>query len=179
MFAYPGVSGKTARFQKAIYKHAIARAELKGNRSDGTPAEDYYILRKTSMPASLTECGFMDSAADIKYILDPKWSKKIALGIAEGICEVFGGKVEEEKKKAGKVMPAKSFKGTFAGLYEVTSADLKLRAGADTKYAVLDSIPKGEAVRCYGYYTKEADGTVWLYVIYNGQVGFVSKRYLL
>lgn len=42
------------------------------------------------MPASLSECGFMDSSSDIEYILNPEWSKKIALGIAEGICEVLG-----------------------------------------------------------------------------------------
>jgi len=82
--------------QKAIYKHAITRAELKGNRSDGTVTANFYVLRKTAMPASLTECGFMDSATDIKYILVPNWSKKIALGIAEGICEVFWGKGERQ-----------------------------------------------------------------------------------
>ena len=61
----------------------------------------------------------------------------------------------------------------------VTIEDLKLRAGANTKYDVLDSVPKNAKVRCYGYYTKESDGTVWLYVVYNGQVGFISKRYLI
>lgn len=57
-------------------------------------------------------------------------------------------------------------------------ADLKLRAGANTGYGVLASVPKGGKVRCYGYYTRETDGTIWLYVIYNGQVGFISKNYL-
>lgn len=105
VIVYPGTSGKTVQAQKAIYKHAIERAGLKGNRSDGTPESDLYVLRETSMPAGLIECGFMDSKTDIKYILDPKWSKKIALGIAEGICEVFGGTVKEEKEETstGKV----------------------------------------------------------------------------
>ena len=93
VYVYPGTAGKTTKTQEAIYKNAIIRAGLKGNRTDGTVTENYYVLRKTSMPASLTECGFMDSSTDINYILNPEWSKKIALGIAEGICEVFGGKV--------------------------------------------------------------------------------------
>lgn len=177
VFVYPGTSGITTKVQEAIYKHAIARAGLKGNRSDGTLTANYYVLRKTAMPASLTECGFMDSATDIKYILDPDWSKKIALGIAEGICEVFGGKVEEYEEVT-KVQPANSFDENLAGAYVVTTADLKLRTGANTKYDVLASIPKGETVQCYGYYTKESDGTVWLYVVYKGQTGFASKRYL-
>ena len=121
----------------------------------------------------------MDSSTDIKYILNPEWSKKIALGIAEGICEVFGGTVQEEKIETVKVMSAKNFNENFAGTYIATTEDLKLRTGANTKYAVLDSIPQNAKVRCYGYYTKESDGSVWLYVVYNGQVGFVSKHYLL
>lgn len=177
VFVYPGTSGVTTRTQEAIYKHAIARAGLKGNRSDGTVAADYYVLRETTMPASLTECGFMDSSTDIKYILDPNWSKKIALGIAEGICEVFGGTVRETEEVT-KVQPANSFDANLAGSYVVETADLKLRAGANTKYDVLASMPKGAKVQCYGYYTKESDGTVWLYVVYNGQTGFASKSYL-
>lgn len=179
VFTYPRTSVKSAKTQDAIYKHAIARAGLKGNRSDGTITADFYVLRKTIMPASLTECGFMDSATDIKYILNPEWSRKIALGIAEGICEVFGGTVKEEKKETVKVMSAKSFDKNFAGTYIATIADLKLRVGANDKYDVIDSVPKDGKVRCYGYYTKETDGTVWLYVVYNGQIGFISKRYLI
>lgn len=177
VFVYPGTSGITTKTQAAIYKHAITRAGLKGNRSDGTVAANYYVLRKTAMPASLTECGFMDSATDIKYILDPNWSKKIALGIAEGICEVFGGKVKDNEDTT-KIQYANSFDENLAGSYVVTTADLKLRTGANTKYDVLASIPKDEKVQCYGYYTEESDGTVWLYVVYKGQTGFASKRYL-
>lgn len=177
VFVYPGTSGITTKTQEAIYKHAIAKAGLKGNRSDGTVAANFYVLRRTTMPASLTECGFMDSATDIKYILDANWSKKIALGIAEGICEVFGGKVRNNEDTPT-IQYANSFDENLAGSYVVTTADLKLRTGANTKYDVLASIPKGEKVQCYGYYTKESDGTVWLYVVYKGQTGFASKRYL-
>lgn len=177
VFVYPGTSGITTKAQKAIYEHAIERAELKGNRSVGTTTADFQVLRETAMPASLIECGFMDSATDIKSILNPAWSKKIALGIAEGICEVFGGKIESNEEKT-RVQPASSFDENLEGTYEVTTKDLKLRAGANTKYDVLVSIPNGEKVHCYGYYTKEEDGTVWLYVVYNGKTGFASKSYL-
>ena len=39
-------------------------------------------------------------STDIKFILSPEWSRRIALGIAEGICEIFGGTVKEENKEA-------------------------------------------------------------------------------
>lgn len=87
-------SDKSIKMQKAVYEHSVKRANLKGNRSDGTLPSNFYVIKHTKMPAILVECGFMDSSTDIKYILDKDWSKKMALGIAEGVCEVFGGTVK-------------------------------------------------------------------------------------
>lgn len=164
---------------RLVYKYAIERAGLKGNRSDGTVEENFYVLRKTRMSASLVECGFMDSATDIRYILDTNWSKLIALGIAEGICEVFGGNVRENPEETAHVAAAQGFEEELTGEYTAEVSDLKLRVGANTKNKVIDVIPRGGSVHCYGYYTKEPDGTIWLYVVYQGQVGFVSKSYLI
>lgn len=84
-----------------------------------------------------------------KIYFRPGMDQKIALGISEGICEVFGGKIVADED-ISKIQPANR----------------------------LASMPKGATVQCYGYYTEESDGTVWLYVVYNGQTGFASKRYL-
>lgn len=89
-----GNQPKSTVLQNAVYKHAIAEANLKGNRSDGTLAASFYVVMNTNMPAILVECGFMDSSTDIKYILDANWSKKMGLGIAKGVCEVHGGTVK-------------------------------------------------------------------------------------
>lgn len=86
-------SATSIKVQNSIYTYVVARANLKGNRSDGTRVADFYVIKYTKMPACLIECGFMDSATDIKYILNEEWSKKMALGIAEGICETYGGNV--------------------------------------------------------------------------------------
>lgn len=142
VIVYPGTSGITTKVQDAIYKYAVERAGIEGNRYDGTTTENYYVLRKTIMLISSTECGFMDYATDIKYILNPEWSRKIALGIAEGICEIFGGEIQTENAEPVEVMSAGSFDENLAGTYVATTGDLKLRAGANSKYAVLDSIPK-------------------------------------
>ena len=88
-----GYQPKSVKLQEAVYKHALAEANLKGNRSDGTPAAAFYVLMNTEMPAILIECGYMDSSTDIKYILDANWSKKMGLGIAKGVCEIYGGTV--------------------------------------------------------------------------------------
>lgn len=184
VYVYPGTSGITTRTQESIYAHAIERGGLTGNRHDGTQSADYYVLRETSMPASLIECGFMDSATDIKYILNPKWSKKIALGIAEGICEVWGGTVKEEEEKTvnGEIVIdyAQNRDKKYAGEYIVNSPDgtLSLRSGANTNKALIAVAKTGEKVQSYGYYTKESDGTIWLLVQYKEFTGFMSLGYL-
>lgn len=106
VYVSPGCQSKSKKAQAAIYKYAIKCADLKGNRADGTRSANFYVIRYTDMPACLIECGFMDSKVDIKYILDPAWSKKIALGIAEGICEMFGGTVKASSSGSSKPKPA-------------------------------------------------------------------------
>lgn len=77
-----------------------------------------------------------------------------------------------------KTDPAKSFNRTYAKTYTVTASSLNLRSGAGTNKAIIKSIPKGENVTCYGYYTQNGS-TIWLYVKdCTGSVGFCSKKYL-
>lgn len=108
-FRNTAASVKSKKTQEAIYKRAIQYGKLKGNRSNGVRTADFYVVRETPMPAVLIECGFMDSKADIEYILDPKWSKKIAKGIALGICDIYGKKkipAITKKKYSGKLPTA-------------------------------------------------------------------------
>lgn len=180
---YPGTSGKTKETQKAIYENAIKEAGLKGNRSNPLTTSNLQVLRETNMPAALIECGFMDSATDIEYILDPQWSKKIALGIAKGICEVYGGTVKEVQTQAPSVKDnntvdyAESFSKSYAKTWTTTDK-LNMRAGANTSKALITTVKKGTKVQCYGYYTKESDGTVWLLCKHGNKTGFMSKGYL-
>ena len=144
---------KSSEAQQTIYKYAIKRGDLKGNRSDGTPSSDYYVIKKTKMPACLIECGFMDSSTDIKFILDPAWSKKIALGIAEGICEVFGGKVEAS---AG----GSNFASAAHFKIRVLADSLNIREGAGAKYGVAGAI-KDKGVYTIVKTATADDGGTW------------------
>lgn len=67
---------------------------------------------------------------------------------------------------------AESFNQILKRSY-VTTANLNMRTGASTSKKVITVIPKGATVHCYGYFTKD-----WLYVQYNGLVGFCNKKYL-
>ena len=64
----------------------------------------------------------------------------------------------------------------LAGTYK-TTANLNLRIGAGTKKDIIITIPKGESVINYGFYTVNS-GTQWLLVAYGKYTGFVSKDYL-
>ncbi|MGN0349901.1 MAG: M15 family metallopeptidase [Roseburia sp.] len=75
-----------------------------------------------------------------------------------------------------KTEAAKSKSAAYNKSY-ATTANLNLRAGAGTKKDIILTIPKGNKVRCYGYYTK-VENTPWLYVAYGKYTGFVSRDYL-
>ena len=76
---------------------------------------------------------------------------------------------------------ARSFMNPLAGTYKVTATKLNVRHGAGLNKKIMVTIPRGTAVRCYGYYT-EYLGTNWLAVqfTYNGvkYTGFASAKYL-
>lgn len=74
------------------------------------------------------------------------------------------------------VESAASFDKNISGNY-VTTSDLNIRSGAGTSKKILDVLPKGTAVKNYGYYTA-VSGTKWLLVKYGDITGFCSEKYL-
>lgn len=83
---------------------------------------------------------------------------------------------------AEKVEAARLKNRLYTGTFRVTASSLNLRTGAGTNKNIVTSIPKGEAVYCYGYYT-DFKGIPWLLVEYKKEgktyTGFASKTYLL
>lgn len=74
------------------------------------------------------------------------------------------------------VMYAESKDKGLSGTYRTTES-LNMRKGAGKQYGIVTVLPNGAKVRNYGYYTVH-DGIKWLYVSYNGKVGFCSSKYL-
>jgi len=69
-----------------------------------------------------------------------------------------------------------------AGSYKTTTGlNLRYGPGSD-KYASMVVMPKGTACRCYGYFSKDSTGAVWLYVVAtvnNKQyTGYAKESYL-
>jgi len=59
---------------------AIAPSENRGIRRRG-----YFVLRRTTGPAVLVECGFLTNPTEGRYAQDPSYRQKLAEAIARGI----------------------------------------------------------------------------------------------
>lgn len=181
---YYTTSADGKRLAELCEKHTKALGQ---NSRGAKPQSGLWFLKGTNMVAVLTESAFICNPNDINIVDTVKEQQLFGEAYAKAIIEYFGhtykpvvtaptpsGKVEEVK-----VDYAKSFNKAYGKTYTVTASDgLRMRAGANTSKAIINTFPKGTKVKCYGYYTKESDGTVWLLCACNGYTGFMSKAYL-
>ncbi len=76
------VEGKN--LAKAIQKSLKENAHW-GNKKDISPNKEYYMLRKTTVPTVIVECGFLSNSEDLKKLLNDDYQKTVAKAIAIGI----------------------------------------------------------------------------------------------
>ena len=53
----------------------------------GVRSARFYVIRRTSMPASLVETGFVTGAIDNPRLADPAFRRQMAEAIARGILQ--------------------------------------------------------------------------------------------
>ncbi len=85
-FYYAG-SAKAQLLAGCVAK-GVAKATGMVHRSDR--AENFRVLRCTSMPATLLELGFMTNKGDLSLLTQDSFQKLAAKGIAQGILTYFG-----------------------------------------------------------------------------------------
>ena len=81
-YSYPN-SSKGAQLRDELYDALIDYTGLKGNRSQPTQTANFYVLKHSTMVATLLELGFMDSKVDVPIILSNAFAKKCAKAIVE------------------------------------------------------------------------------------------------
>lgn len=89
-FTYTKVDNITKSWRNDLYNAIINTTGLKGNRANPLSEGDFYVLRKTKMPAVLLECGFMDSVFDTPIILTEDFANKVAKAIVDVIVKKGG-----------------------------------------------------------------------------------------
>jgi len=61
-----------------------------GTKDDGVVRERFYVIRRTTMPATLVETAFLSNADDAAKLRSPAFRQELALGIADGIKDYVG-----------------------------------------------------------------------------------------
>ncbi|PAE26322.1 N-acetylmuramoyl-L-alanine amidase [Bacillus sp. 7894-2] len=150
--------------QTAIYQNSIHAEVIKLNNliDRGKKKADFHVLRESSMPAMLTENGFIDNSADAALMKDPIWRQRVAQGHVNGIVKAFN-------LKAKTAVPPKPPKPADpSNLYRVIAGSFTNRKNAEDRAALLKN--KGiESVIAIA----EISGKVW----YRVQAGaFTTKE---
>ena len=105
--------GEGALWRDKLYAELVKETGLKGNRADGTKTANFWVLRKTNMPAVLLELGFMDSPTDVPIILTDSYAKKCA----KAIVNVIVNQKQLKKKTIMKEDEENMDVATFTNLY--------------------------------------------------------------
>lgn len=120
----------------------------------------------------LPQYGSTPSALKAKYGTPEKFMATWPSG------KTAAAKAQIEQKStdtsAKRIESAQSFNKGYAGGYK-TIRKCDLMAGAGT--GVVETLKKGTAVQCYGYYTKKS-GKVYLFVQSGKKTGFIQKERL-
>jgi N-acetylmuramoyl-L-alanine amidase len=80
--------GKGEVLAKAIQAELIA---VTGRADRGVKTANYYVLRRTNMPAALIELAFISNLEEERLLASVDYQEKCALAIAKGIDYIIGG----------------------------------------------------------------------------------------
>lgn len=86
---------KTTGLARCVQHELVRETGLRDRGVKENPT--LYVLRKTTMPAVLCECGFMTNVIEAKLLKSDAYRKKCAVAICRGICS-YTGKVYQEGK---------------------------------------------------------------------------------
>ena len=94
-FVYALNDAKTTSLARCVQHELVRETGLRDRGVKENPT--LYVLRKTTMPAVLRECGFMTNVIEAKLLKSDAYRKKCAVAICRGICS-YTGKVYQEEK---------------------------------------------------------------------------------
>ncbi|MEC4294057.1 N-acetylmuramoyl-L-alanine amidase [Adlercreutzia shanghongiae] len=169
--------GTKSDLAKNVAKKMSANvANALGVRDRGAKGGNFYVLRKTSMPAVLLEVCFVDDKDDEAAYNATSWAD-----LTNAVVQALAGNVVPKEpssspKPAASTSGAKGSKvdGKFGGTYRCNASKLNVRDRPSTSGAVVASYSKGQTVVLDDRYTI-ADGYVWgQYTAYSGKKRYVA-----
>ena len=82
-------------YQKTRYDYLLANnlqagmLQAGGLKDKGTLSANFYVIKRTIMPAALVELAFLSNPAEEKLLVSPQFQQKMAEGIVRGIESFF------------------------------------------------------------------------------------------
>ena len=130
-FTHPQSSISSVKWRDDLYDALIDYTGLKGNRATPKTTGNFYVLRKTKMPAVLLELGFMDSKVDVPIILTNDFARKCARAIVDVLAE-RGGLLKKSGTQAAAADTVSTYKVQVGAFSSKTNAE-KLKADLNAK----------------------------------------------
>jgi N-acetylmuramoyl-L-alanine amidase len=96
------LGGQGEALAKAVQAELIAAT---GRADRGIKTANYYVLRKTNMPAVLVELAFISNPEEERLLGSPDYQEKCATAIAKGISKVIGVQIIQEVLSMFKDVP--------------------------------------------------------------------------
>ena len=85
VFYYTG-SASGEKLAEQIQKQLIEKADPE-NRRKIKANDSYYLLKKTSVPIVIVECGFLSNQTEAAKLCDAEYQERIAWAVAVGILQ--------------------------------------------------------------------------------------------
>lgn len=82
--------GQSLRLARALQAQMMSVSP--GSPDRGVKAGRFFVIRRTVMPASLVEMGFVTGALDAPRLADPSHRRRLAMALATGILQFLGGR---------------------------------------------------------------------------------------
>jgi N-acetylmuramoyl-L-alanine amidase len=82
----PERTKKSKRLAKKILDRAVSTTKAE---SRGIKTANFRVIKKTTMPAALIECGFLSNAEERARAMNPAYQDALGKGIARGVHDYF------------------------------------------------------------------------------------------
>jgi N-acetylmuramoyl-L-alanine amidase len=139
----------SAKYQDIMHAEIIKVNQL---RDRGQKKANFHVLRETTMPALLTENGFIDNEQDAALMKQSSWRQKVAQGHVNGLARAFSLKQKSDDTQT---------------IYKIIAGAFKAKENAEERVAFL----KSKGIEAF-VYSITISSEVW----YRVQAGAFSSR---
>ena len=160
----PAAEPETPAVQTKVEKGNVVTVAKGAKWYNGKRVPDWVLAEKWIVKSVSGDRAVIDKSVDGEFAIDSPISVNY-LQLVAANTSAAGSKVDS----------AKDYTKTKVGTYKVkANGGLRLRAGASTSKAIIETMANGSIVTCYGYHTND-----WLLVISaKGNTGFCHSDYL-